>query len=107
MRIESFISKVLQKAAPMIPSERMEIEDNMSVWFDKAKKAVKQKEVDGEVLSLKDKAFKFLDEWYVRALIAALYIFAIRWVQEFMNPEPDDDMPHDGFDMHPDDRNRR
>jgi len=106
MKIEKLISKVLYKAAPMEPAEFQDLEMQMSVWFDTQKQSVKQKEIDAAkdgkepIFTLKEKAFKLLDQWYMRALFAAAYIFIIRWVQDFMNPsEPEyDDQPHDFLD---------
>lgn len=92
MKIENLISKVLYKAAPMLPTEHKELEQNMFLWFDQQKQAVEKKVLNNEPLTLKDKAFKLLDEWYLRALFAMSYIFIVRWVADFMNPgEPDEE----------------
>ncbi len=99
MKIENLISKVLFKAAPMLPTEHAELEKGMNLWFDQQKQAVAKKEVANETLNVKDKAFKLLDEWYMRTLFAMAYIFILRWVQDFMNPgDPDDEAPQDILD---------
>jgi spermidine synthase len=96
MKIENLISKVLFKAAPMLPTEHKELETNMFLWFDQQKQAVEKKIREEQTLNMKDKAFKLLDEWYIRALFAMAYIFIVRWVQDFMNPaDPDGDYIQD------------
>lgn len=102
MRIENLVSKVLFKAAPMSPTEFQDLEQNMALWFDKRKVAVKAKKDANEPLNLMDKGFDLLDQWYMRALFAMAYIFIIRWVQDLMNPgNPDEE------DLHYDDEPRR
>jgi len=98
MLVQNFIAKVLHKAAPMEASEFNDLRNEMDVWFDKQFKAVRDKEKDPEniqPLTLKDKVFKAMNQWYVRAVFAALYVFVIRWVQDYINPaEPEyDDLP--------------
>ena len=100
MKVENFISKVLFKAAPMEPAEYNSLQQDMAVWFSQQKTMVSDKETAAKaadvpvVLTLKDKAFKFIDQWYVRAFFAMAYIFVIRWVQDFINPaDPDEEYP--------------
>lgn len=38
---------------------------------------------------------KYGETWYVKTALAVLFIFAHKWMLEFMNPDPLDDGPDD------------
>lgn len=101
MKLPNLISKVLQKSAPMTPAELNDISTKMEVWFDQKKEAVREKESLGkEPLTLFDKFFKVIDEWYLRVFFAIAFIWLTRMIQEWMNPGDEEDL-HDFEEVPP------
>ena len=104
MKLPSLISKVLQKVAPMTTLEHSDISTNMEVWFDKKKEEAQNKKNTEKELNILDKGILMLDEWYMRAIFACLFVYLVRIIQDWMSPADD---PHDDPEPYDFDEERR
>jgi hypothetical protein len=94
MKLPSLITAVLRKTSPASAMEQDEIEQKMTLWYEQNTKIVKEKVASGEVLTLKDKVFNHIDQWYAGILFSFGYFWAVKFIQDIMNPgsdHPDDD----------------
>lgn len=71
------IVKLLSEFSPMTTEELQRLKVDSEEWFDKK----------GEPGSWEEKAKAFCDRWYIRAIIAASYIFLYAYLQRVMNPQ--------------------
>lgn len=96
MELPSLIKAVLTKTAPMTALENQRINDDCRVWYEElVKKTLDKTKADPPVsLSLIDKIVLQLDSWYGRLALALSYFLIIRFIQNLMNPEGEED-PHD------------
>jgi hypothetical protein len=95
MKLPNLINAVLQKTAPIDPTDLNELTNKAALWYDQNIKEVERKERENLDLELKDKVFKHLDSWYVRIGLAFSFFFIVRFIQNAMNPGDDEPDPND------------
>lgn len=93
----------------MSPGEKQDIQDKMAAWFDQKVDAAKSKKnVGDKPLNLLDKLLLWSDEWWFRVILAALFVFVVNWIQNFINAdEPDEHDLHDYDELEMERRERR
>jgi len=94
MKLPNLIKAVLEKTAPIDPTDLNDLSNKSHLWYDQSIKDLEQKERQGTPLDLKDKIFKHLDAWYVRIFLALGYFWIVRFIQDLMNPG-DTELPPD------------
>lgn len=81
MNLIEFIYAVLMKFVPVPQGVILGLEKEAREWY------FAQKEKEG---FWKKIITNYLETWWFRTFLAFMFIFAIKWVSDFINPKDDD-----------------
>lgn len=122
MRIYELFHSIVNKFVPMEETTKLELQSGALQWYNKNKDDLAIIEAENiqalkyndehrndedfqprqlRIPTMKNKIFQLLEQWWLRYLIALLFIFLVPKVKAFINGEPgqtddDDDDDDDG-----------
>lgn len=77
MKLIEFIYKLIERYVPITKAEVAGLQKEAQEWYDKKAEETKIGK------TVKD----YSETWWVRTILAVLFIAAQRWIRDFMNPE--------------------
>lgn len=80
----TFLYELLKKFLTIPKAEIIQMENEANQWAEKVTEQPNN--------AISRWYAKYANTWYVRTFFAAIFLFAVRWVQDFMNPVYEDDI---------------
>jgi hypothetical protein len=85
MNIIEFLFKLVEQFVPMDPTRIRQLEEQGKTWY----KSIESKETPDN--QIEEYVIKYGSEWWFSLGLAILFIFAHRWIYDYMNPVQDDE----------------
>ena len=87
MRITDFLFNIIDKFSPMSEADRNELRRDANIDYQQHKDSLKATE--GKPKDVRSWIVFFSEKWEVRTVLALAYIWAVRKVHDWLNPEED------------------
>lgn len=86
MNIIQFIYRLLNRFVPASASSIAQLEDEAKEWYGKYTLEESKGTWQYNMIT------NYLESWWFRTMLMILFIFFVRWIQDFMNPKDTDDL---------------
>lgn len=96
MRPTEFLYNIIDRWSPMQEQDRTQLRRDASLDYLKIKDTIMdeagnlKENVTPKTMKLKQKFVYYGEKWYVRTLLALLFIGCLRWIQDWIEP-PDNE----------------
>ena len=84
MNIIQFIYRLLNRFVPASATSIAALEDEAKEWYGKYTLDENKNTWQFNIIT------NYLESWWFRTMLMILFIFFVRWIQDFMNPKDND-----------------
>lgn len=90
MNIIEFIYKLLEQFIPIPATRITQLRGDAEIWYKGLNEAPEEEGKTTWYSKYLTQLKKHGETWYFQTALALFFIFAVRWVHDFMNPNMDD-----------------